>query len=58
MLHVVTVYFVGEDPTKFKVLAETATGALLKVIAFDWTVEQRKAFLGARVDSYVKGQVI
>lgn len=59
MYHLVTVYFPKDDkPTRFKVLADTATGALIAVLAFDWTIEQRKNFLGARVDPYVKGTEI
>lgn len=53
MYYSVTMYFRGEEsPPRFKVLAETATGALLSVVAFAWTVEQRKAFICARVDPY------
>lgn len=58
MLYTVTVYFARTEDVKFKVLADTATGALISVLAFDWPLEQRKRFLGARVDPYVAGQAI
>lgn len=59
MLYTVTIYFSKEpEPVKFKVLADTSTGALISVLAFDWPLEQRKRFLGARVDPYVKGAAI
>lgn len=59
MYHVVAVYFRKMDqPTRFKVLADTGTGALIAVLAFDWTLEQRKDFIGARVDAYVKGSKV
>lgn len=53
MYHKVTVYFRKSDqPCRFKVLADTCTGALISVLAFDWTIEQRKDFIGARVDKW------
>lgn len=58
MYHLVTMYFDGKEPIRFKVLADTPTGAAIAVLAFDWSVEQRKAFHGSRVDPYVKGTVI
>lgn len=58
MLHLVTVHFKGQDALAFKVVADTGTGALIKVLAFDWTIEQRKVFLGARVDPWTKDTTI
>lgn len=54
MNYLVTLHFSKTSPARFKVLAETATGALIKALGFDWSIEQRKAFLGARVDPWEK----
>jgi hypothetical protein len=51
MYYQVTLYF-GKAPVKFKVLGETATGALISVLAWPWTVEERKAFKFASVDTW------
>lgn len=58
MNYLVTLHFEGAAPARFKVLADTATGALISALAFDWPLEQRKAFLGARVDPWTKDTVI
>lgn len=58
MYHLVTIHVLNEAPARFKVLADTATGALIAALAFDWTLEQRKAFLGARVDPWTKDTTI
>lgn len=55
MLYSVTLHFKGSAPgITFKIMADTATGALIKALAFDWPLEQRKAFLGAKVDPWTK----
>jgi len=58
MMYAVTVFFAEKKTFRFKVLADTSTSALLKVLAFDWTIEQRKGFLGATVDPYKQGDKI
>ncbi len=54
MYHLVVLHFAKADPIRFKIMADTPTGALCAALAFDWTIAQRKAFLGARVDPWTK----
>lgn len=58
MYHIVTIYLTKKETVRFKVLADTATGALISVLSWDWTLEQRKGFLGAMVNPFKKGNVI
>lgn len=58
MYHTVTLFFAKKETVRFKVYADTGTGALCSVLGFDWSIEQRKGFLGATVDPYKKGDVI
>jgi hypothetical protein len=58
MFHLVTLYFAKRDAVRFKIMADTPSGALISALAFDWTHADRAAFLGARVDPYKPGDVI
>lgn len=54
MYHLVVLHFAEADAVRFKIMADTPTGALIAALAFDWSISQRKAFLGARVDPWTK----
>lgn len=58
MYYIVTVFLAKKETVRFKVLADTATGAVISVLAFDWSIEQRKGFLGATVDTFEEGDEI
>ncbi len=58
MFHLVTLYFAKTAAQPFKVMADTPSGALIAALAFDWSIAQRKAFLGARVDPWKEGTAL
>ena len=58
MYHLVTLYFNETDPVRFKIFADTGTGALIAALAFDWPLEQRKAFSGALIEPWTEGTQI